>query len=146
MKRLVPIFLVVLAGCVSTMDAAETALVSAHQTLMKIDADFAPLYEQARERARVESDTWEERDAKIEEWERARESMLAAGNALKTTALALSIARDGFDSNWQTQACKLMVSLEELRRNFAAVGVDIPPEIVSVILAMRAAVEGACNG
>jgi len=146
MKQFTFILPLLLIGCVSTMDAAETALVSAHRTLMKIDAEFAPLYEQARERARVESDTWEERDAKIEEWERARESMLAAGNALKTTALAISIARDGFDSNWQAQACKLMTSLEDLRRSLAAVGVDVPPEIVSAILAMRAAVEGVCNG
>jgi len=146
MKTLAPIALVLLSGCITTMDAAETALVGAHRTLMQIDAEFAPAYEQARERAREESATWEERDAKIEKWEKARESIVAAGNALKTTALAISIARDGFDSNWQTQACKLMEALEDLRRNLAAVGADIPPEIVSAILAMRTAVEGACHG
>ena len=146
MKRIALIFPLLLAGCVSTMDAAETALVTAHQTLMQVDAEFAFLYEQARERAREESNTWEERDEKIEKWERARKSMVAAGNALKTTALAISIARDGYDSNWQAQACKLMVALEDLRRSFASVGVKVPAGIVSAMIAMRAATEGKCDG
>lgn len=146
MKRLAPILLVTLAGCVSTMDAAEAGLVGAHRALMEADAQFAPLYEQAREHAREESGSWEERDAKIEKWETARKSFVTVGNALKTAALSLAIARDGFDANWEAQFCKLVKSLDELRENLTDIGVKIPPEAASAILAIRAAVGVGCDG
>lgn len=126
--------LLLLTGCTSSaIDSAQTTLVTAHYALLEIDSEFAPLYEKARENARASSSTWEERDKKIEPWEKARKAITATGMSLKAAALSLEIAREGFYSGWEHRMGCLLNSLNQLRETLLELNVKIPISVSRVI-------------
>lgn len=98
-----------------------------------IDADgvFSEAYKKARENARSSSSTWEERDAKIKLWDDARSALIAAGFALKTAALSISIADDGFKTDWKTQTIKALVAIDSAFKALDAVGIHVSRDNVT---------------
>jgi len=91
---------------------------------MRIDAQFADLYEQARIDARENSSSWEERDSTIAKWEKAREALVAAGFALKSAALAIAIAEDGYLTDWIRRTARAVEALKAAEQSLAALDVD----------------------
>jgi hypothetical protein len=106
---------------------------------MQLDASFAPIYEKARTKARDASQTWEERDAKLVEWETARTALMASGLALKSAALTLQIADNGQSMNWKTQVAGALDALEATFDTLDTVGIRIPAGARKAILVGRQA-------
>jgi len=115
-----------LAGCGSQLNAARSTVALAGAAWMELDSRFAVNYEQARIEARESSESWEERDAKIERWESARKALIAAGHALKAAALSIAIAEDGHYSGWQKSVSRAFEALDAACSALETVGVDIP--------------------
>ena len=126
--RLLKLTLLVFAltGCGSHLKTARSSIALAGHAWMQLDKQFAPAYEQARIEAREASESWEERDAKIAKWEKAREALTATGHALKAAALSVSIAEDGNYSGWQKSVARAFEALDAAYSALEAVGVEIP--------------------
>ena len=115
------------AGCgASALGTAKTTVVAAGQVWMQADAQFAPLYEQARIDARENSDSWEERDGSIAKWEKGRDALVAAGFALKSAALAIAIAEDGHSTDWIRRTACAVEALRAAEQSLAALDIDFP--------------------
>ncbi len=119
-----------LLGCGSSaLTAARKTIVIAGQAWMEVDSDFSVAYERARIEARETSSTWEERDAKLEKWEEARKAVVASGLAIKSAALAVSIADDGYTSDWSVQLKKMTEAIKSLYQALQVIGIEIPDAI-----------------
>jgi len=133
------------AGCGSAaLDAAKTTVVAAGQVWMEADSKFAPAYEQARIEARESSDSWEERDAKIEKWEDGRTALITAGFALKSAALAIAIAEDGHATDWIRRTACAVEALRAAEQALAALKVDLAG--LSKVLELSHRLVGTCEG
>lgn len=104
------------------------------QTWITADEQFSVAYEQARINARNTSSTWDERDAKLVKWESARTALLAAGQAIKTAALAISIAEEGFKSDWTVQVPKALAAIDEAFKLLETVGIKVPVAAKEAVL------------
>lgn len=136
MKKALPFILLFVAGCgASALDAAQTTVVAAHRALLEFDSEFAPLYQAARANARKESKSWEERDEKIAPWEDVRKAVTTAGLSLRTAALAIEIARDGFESDWEKRMGCVVRALLSLESTLGEIGIKVPPSISKTIRA-----------
>lgn len=118
-------------GCVnSELKAAKTTVIVIGQAWMELDSTFAPAYEQARIHARDTSSTWQERDQKLEKWEAARKALVSSGLAVKTAALAVSIAEDGYTSDWQGQLKKTTEAIKSMCQALQVIGMKVPDAIL----------------
>lgn len=117
-------------GCGSTaLTTAKKTVIVIGQAWIEVDSDFSVAYEQARIEARETSSTWEERDAKLEKWEAARKAVVTTGLAVKTAALAISIAEDGHVSDWPVQLKKMTEAIKSLYQALQVIGIKIPDAI-----------------
>jgi len=115
-------------GCGNAaLRTAHSTVVVLGQTWTEADATFAPMYELARIAARDTSNSWTDRDKKLEKWEKARAALTAAGLAIKTAALAISIAEDGFTSDWTIQIGRAIDAVTATCEALKVVGI-VPPE------------------
>lgn len=116
-----------ITGCGNAaLRTAHSTVVVLGQTWIKADEAFAPIYEQARISARDSTSTWAERDKKLEPWEKARTALVAAGLTIKTAALAISIAEDGFTSDWTVQIVKAIDAITATCEALKVVGITLP--------------------
>lgn len=119
-----------LIGCGNTaLNTAKKTVIVVGQAWMEVDSDFSVAYEKARVEARETSSTWEERDAKLEKWEEARKAVVASGLAVKSAALAVSIADDGYTSDWSVQLKKMIEAIKSLYQALQVIGIEIPDAI-----------------
>lgn len=116
-----------LAGCgASALDRARSTVITLGRVLTEVDAQFAPAYEQARVRARAESNTLEERDRRLAEWESARSALSAAFRLVQIAALSLELAEDELAGDWPSVLAKSIDAIRKLCDALKAVGLDVP--------------------
>lgn len=139
MEKIVTILPIIflLTSCGGQLQTAKKSLVVAHGVYTEIDSNFAVLYEQARESARWTSESWEERDRVLEQWEKARKTLVSTGYALKTAAMSLAIAEDGFKTDWQVQVKKVVEVFESLKECLENVDVKIPKSFDKVLKILK---------
>lgn len=130
--------LVLLTSCSGgQLQTAKRSLVAAHSVYIEIDSSFSSMYEQARENARLTSESWEERDAKLEQWEKAKKSLISTGYALKTAAMSIDIAEEGLGSDWRIQIKKVTEAFDSLCKCLEAVDIRIPKKIDKVLKILK---------
>jgi hypothetical protein len=116
--KLTLLLFLLINGCGSSpLQNAKTTVSSLGIVWMQIDESFSKAYEKARIDARESSNTWEERDEKLEAWEKGRKAVEASGMALKSAALAISIADQEPGIDWKKQTEQ---ALEALQAAFTA--------------------------
>lgn len=117
----------------AALQAAKKTVITVGQAWMEVDSDFSVAYEKARIEARETSSTWEERDAKLEKWEAARKAVVASGLAVKTAALAVSVAEDGYLSDWSAQVKKVIEAARAMYQALQIIGVKVPESIATLV-------------
>lgn len=131
MKAVIPVtFCFFIFGCgASVLDAAQKTVVTAHRGVMEFDARFAPVYEAARIKAREESATREELEKRIAPWEAVRKNLVTTLLIIKTAALSISIAQDGYSSDWIKRTACVMEALTALEETIKSAGLTLPFQI-----------------
>ncbi len=133
-KLTVLLAVVFFLGCGNSMiKVASSTVIVAGQAWMEADAEFAPAYEQARIEARESSSSWQERDEQLASWEKARDALAAAGLAIKTAALSISIMEDGFQTDWSKQTLKAIKAATSAFQMLKKLGIETPIAILSTL-------------
>jgi len=119
-------------GCASSvLQSAHTTVVTLGQIWAEADAVFAVSYEQARIEARESSSTLEERNQKLIAWENARSALISSGLLIKTAALSISIAEDGYQSDWSIQLSRAIDAINAMYKAIKIIGIELSESTLS---------------
>jgi hypothetical protein len=132
-----------LNGCgQSSLQNAKSTVIAVGMAWMEVDDQFADAYEKARVNARETSSTWEERDEKIASWEEARKMVAATGFAIKSAALAISIAEERELGGWQNMTEKALEAVASAFDALEKLDLKIPAKARKALETGRMLLEG----
>jgi len=143
----VPAILMFIA-CSNTTQIAQQALNTTAKIVVAVDAAYAPQYEKARIEARETSTSWEERDAKLENWDKAADAIessyrwLAAAQAAIDTAETCKRVQDCHFGN--VMLC-LISALRDIQEGLDALDLSNPQINDALDLLVKIAPKGQCK-
>jgi hypothetical protein len=124
-----------MSACSASISPAQNAINITARVLVEADKLYAPYYEQARIEARESSSSWEERDAKLEDWDRVANLLI---ESYRWLGAAESLV-DTWESCAMDQKCQLLKTMGcllhqviALQEGFEKLGIEFPKEMKTV--------------
>lgn len=115
------------------IQTTRSALLITDGVVDRIDAEVAPLAEDAHERALAESTSREEYDRRMQPWVRVSSAITGVQAALLASAITVEAVESGQDGDVLGAIGCTVEALAELAAMLPDVGVDVPPTLRTAI-------------
>lgn len=136
-----------LTSCTSTwtQDTAQRALTSGAEVVQALDAQVAPLMQEAIQRADSEHADREGFLAAIEPWSHVAAAMSLTRSSFLAAQRGLDVWRLGDANQWLDASVCILTGLLELETVLPTVGVEVPAEVRQWVSLFRQFTVGACT-